>query len=317
METGRELFVKFLRGEPLSRPAFIPLIRGLPARVDGISREKMNADPTLWANSLKKTVELFGLDGVVAGLDFTLMAEACGCKVIWANDRPEVLPAPGGICEKPEETTRMKNALEAARRVFQVCRSERACVAAITGPVTLASQLFGREEGADRIGEVKTLVVRITEAFCQIRPDVIIFMEGRPLALNEVGLPHRRIYNTLKNIVSHYDVCAGLYLQGYTTQSLGGFSQLKMDIYVLGPSLDNNLPPTSEVWALSADALGVGLSLPVDDIHKARQIIHEAEELCSSKGGRGFFLTSFGPLTRDIDLDALHQLVSEIRQVRL
>lgn len=317
METGRELFVKFLRGEPLSRPAFIPLIRGLPARVDGISREKMNADPTLWANSLKKTVELFGFDGVVAGMDFTLMAEACGCEVIWANDRPEVLPAPGDLCEKPEETTRMKNVLEAARRVFQVCRSERACVAAITGPVTLASQLFGRVGGADRIGEVKTLVGRITEAFCQIRPDVIIFMEGRPLALNEVNLSHRRIYNTLKNIGSYYDVHAGLYLQGYPTLDMVGFSQLKMDTYVLGPSLNNNLPPTSEVWALGADALGVGLSLPVDDIHRTRQIIHEAEDVYRSKGGRGFFLTSFGPLTRDIDLDALHQLVSEIRQIRL
>lgn len=65
------------------------------------------------------------------------------------------------------------------------------------------------------------------------------------------------------------------------------------------------------------DALGVGLSLPVDDMHRARQIIHEAEDLYRSKGDRGFFFTSLGPLTRDIDLETLHQLVSEIRQVRL
>lgn len=38
METGRELFVNFMRGNPLSRPAFVPLIRGLAAKVGGTAQ---------------------------------------------------------------------------------------------------------------------------------------------------------------------------------------------------------------------------------------------------------------------------------------
>ena len=55
MATGQELFSRFLKGEPMARPAFVPMVRGLPARVDGLPMETLTADPTLWANSLVKT----------------------------------------------------------------------------------------------------------------------------------------------------------------------------------------------------------------------------------------------------------------------
>lgn len=317
MATGRELFIKLLRGEPLSRPAYVPLVRGLAARVGGLSRETLNSDPTLWANSLMKTAELLDLDGVVIGFDFTLMAEACGCKVIWKNDRPVILAPSAGLCETPEENGRMKNALEAAKRVFQVCRDQRACVSSITGPMTLATQLFGHEEGAKHLGESKQLVVRVAEAFCQTRPDVLIFMEGRPLALTELNLTHRRIYNTLKNIASYYNLPAALYLQGYQPQNLAQFSSLRMDIYILGPSIDRNLPPLSEIWALGVGALGVGLSLPLDDLEKAKEIISEGLSLYKTQGKQSFFFTSFGPVTRDVDIETLQQLIKEISRIRL
>ena len=96
MITGRELFIKFLNDEPLPRPAFVPMIRGLLSRVEGIPMEKLMNDPTLWANSLVKTYKLFRFDGVVVGLDFTLMAEACGCGIVWEDDRPRMLPPSKG-----------------------------------------------------------------------------------------------------------------------------------------------------------------------------------------------------------------------------
>jgi hypothetical protein len=317
METGRTLFSRFLKGEPLSRPPFVPLVRGLPARVDGTPFETITLDPTLWANSLNKTTDLFGFDGVVSGFFFSLLAEACGCTLEWEQDRPVVRAPSGPLTEAPEESPRMKSALDAAERVFSVCRTEKACVAAMTGPVTLASQLFGREDGPKRIGEVKHLVVRVTEAFCQTRPDVVIFMEGRPLALADVGLPHRRIYNTLKNILDYYNISAGLYLQGYQAGNLTRFSALKMNLYVLGPSLEGALPPIPDLVDLAADTLGVGLGLPLDDFDKAKQIIEEGLEIYRSRGGRGVFFTSFGPVTRDANLDALHQLVEAIHGLNL
>ncbi|MGB6066969.1 MAG: uroporphyrinogen decarboxylase family protein [Desulfomonilaceae bacterium] len=279
METGRLLFTNFLKGEPLSRPPFVPLVRGLPARVDSMPFEALTSDPTLWANSLLKTSELFGFDAVVAGFHFSFMAEACGCRIVWEQDRPVVLPSESGtLHEDPELRGYMKNALEVTSRAFQMCRSERACIAAMTGPVTLSSQVFGRNDGPTRVGEVKHLVLRVTEAFCRTRPDVLIFMEGRPLALAELTPAHRRTYQTLKNVLSHYNVRAGLYLQGYRPDNLKALSALKMDLYVLGPSLDGSLPGISELLELGGDALGLGLGLPLNDFERSKKIIEEGKD---------------------------------------
>lgn len=312
MESGRELFSKFLNREPLSRPAFVPMVRGLLSRVEGMPMETLTSDPALWANSLMKTTKLFGFDGAVAGLDFSLMAEACGCGITWKNDRPLVMPPKGGLSENPEKRGRMRHALEATRRLFEICRPNLACVAALTGPVTLASQLFGREKGSDHIGAVKQLVVQMAEVLCKTGPDALIFLEGRPLALADLNAGHRRVYNTLKNIISYYNVSAGLYLEGYRSKSLAHFAKLKMDVYILGPSLNKNLPPLSEMWNLGEDAVGVGLGLPLDDPGKAKQIIHEGLRLSRERIGRGFFLTSFGPATREVSPEILHELVNEI-----
>lgn len=317
METGRQLFSSFLKGERFSRPPFVPLTRGLLARIGGIALEEITSDPTLWANSLQKTIELFDFEGIVAGFHETFMAEACGCRVLWENDRPASLVRSADICQAPEESGRMKNAIEAAKRVFQVCRHERACVAALTGPVTLATQLFGKEQGLEHITDIKPLIVRVTEAFCQTRPDALMFMEEHPLALAEINSKHRRIYNTIKNISAYYTIPMGLYLQGYRPQNLERFSQLKMDFYILGPSIDNGMVDLSELWDLGQGSLGVGINLPLNNIERARDMIRQGLDLYQAKGGSGFFFTSHGPVTRDVNLETLHQVTKEIRLVRL
>ena len=272
METGRALFNKFLNDEPLPRPVFVPMIRGLLSRVENMPMEQLMNDPALWANALVKTHKLFRFDGVVVGLDFTLMAEACGCGISWENDRPVASPPKNGLYDKPEDTGRMKLALETAARVFEVSRKEQACIAALTGPLTLADMLFGRGKGADHLGEIKQLMVQVTEAFCKTGPDVLIFTEGRSLGSAEINLSHKKIYNTLKNITDYYDVKAGLYVQKYDPARVDRFKGLKMDLYVLGPTADGSMPDVSRVWDLGEGALGVGLGLPLNDLEHGTQI---------------------------------------------
>ncbi len=317
MDSGRELFNRFRRGQTMSRPAFVPLIRGLAAKVGGVAAQPMHADPTLWANSLDKTANLLNLDGVVAGFDMTLLAEGCGCAVEWVDDRPVVHPPQGPLNPDPSQAGRMKHALEAARRVFQVCQQTRACVAAVTGPATLASQLFSPEAAAARLAEVKPLAVRATEAFCQMRPDVIIFLEGRALAQEGPTPAQRRLYNTLKNVAAYYDVLSGLYLQNYRAGDLPRLAALNLDIYVLGPPLEGGLPPLEGLWELAQGAVGVGVGLPTDDLPAAREVIRLGLELYAKRGRRGLFFTSLGSLTREASLETLRQLIGEINQVRL
>lgn len=317
MKTGRRHPASFLKGEPISQPAFVPLIWGVLERVSGVSLDELTADPTLWANAFQKTVDLFGVEGMVVGFNFHLMAEACGCGIAQENGRPLELIPPADLCQTPEESRCMKHTLETAKRVFQVCRNERACVAALTGPVTLAGQLFGQEQGAKRIGEIKPLLVRVTEAFCQIQPDAVMFMEDRPLALSDITLEHRRIYNTLKNITHYYNTTIGLYLQGYQLKDLDRFSKLNMDFYIPGPSQDNRMPDLSHVWELGHEAIAVGVGLPLDDLEKAKSIIREGVDHYQTKGRPGVFFTSHGPVSRDVDLNMFRQIIQEIQQVRL
>lgn len=317
MDTGRKLFSHFLHGEPMARPAFVPFIRGVLARVAGSPFQELTSDPTLWTGALQKTADLFDLDGVVVGFDFSLMAEAFGCKLAWEDDRPGALMPAAEVCQAPQEQGRMKHSLEAAKRFFKVCQNERACLIALTGPVTLAAQVFGEEQGPDRAADLKQLVVQVIETLCQTRPDAVLFMEEDPLALTEVNLSHRRIYNTLKNIAAHYTIPVGLYLEGYQPQTVNQFAKLKMDYYVLGPAADSAMPVLSDLFNLAESTLGVGIGLPLDDLDKTKEIINQGKGLYQAGGGPGFFFTSHGPVTRDVDLDLLHQVTREIRQVTL
>jgi hypothetical protein len=312
MDTGRDRFTKFLSGEPADRPAFVPLIQGLVARTEGILRQTLTHDPTLWANSLMKAAALFDFDAVVAGYDFSLLAEACGCKISWEEDRPVVCGLPEAFNENPETCGSLQHALEATKRVFDTCRKERGCVAALTGPATLARQLYG-EDWLGRIGDVKAHILPVLEAYCTTRPDALIFIEGYPLNQGNLSIKHRKIYNTLKNITSYYGIPAGLYLEGYPPEDVQQFSALQMDIYILGPSATHTAASLPEMVALSAEALGFGLGLPLDDVEKAHQIIAQGGELHAQHGGGRFFFTSLGPLTRDVNLDTLHELIGRIK----
>lgn len=317
MPTGRELIQCFLEGLPMSRPAFVPLVRGLAARVGGVKAKVFTSDPTAWANLLVKTVELFNLDGVVAGLDFTILAEACGCPVEWRDDRPRIAGPAEVICPEPEEAGRLKVVLEKARRVFEITRAERACVAAMTGPVTLAAQLFGREEGPSRLKEIKGLAVKAAEAFCVTRPDVLIFLEGRALAQDKIGIAQRKIYNTIRNLAAHYDIPVGLFLHGYGLELPTGLADLNMDFHVLGASESGGPPSRTVLNELADRGLGIGVGLPLGDHAAAQEAMTQGVELYRAQSGRGVFFTSLGPATREANLDSIRQLVKEIYRVRL
>ena len=160
-------------------------------------------------------------------------------------------------------------------------------------------------------------MVRVTEAFCATRPDVLIFLEGRALAQEKIGLPQRKIYNTLRNLAAHYDIPVGMFLRNYGEDVPPGLELLKMDFHVLGLSLDGGLPPRRSLERLAGQGLGLGIGLPMDDLDAAREMIALGMELYRAQSGRGFFFTSLGPATREADLETVHQLVKEISRVRL
>ncbi|OGR14379.1 MAG: hypothetical protein A2097_10715 [Desulfobacula sp. GWF2_41_7] len=317
MESGRERFKLFLNQSPLFRPVFIPFIRGLLSRIEDRPMETLTADPALWANSLEKATRLFGFDGVVAGLDASLAARACGCRMEWREDRPVVLPLQGSPDETPDQSRPMQLGLEVTKRLFQICQKDMACISALTGPYTLAEQLFGKAPSQKHMDGIKPLLVRMTKAYCETRPDVLMFMEGEALTLTGIGVQHRRIYNTLKNIANYYNIPVGLYLQDYRSDSIHSVSSLNMDMYIAGPCADQHPLMPSTVWDLGRGTLGLGIGLPLDDLETAKEILCQGAALYRDKPGHGVFFTSMGPVTRENNLETIHALVNEISNLIL
>ncbi len=312
MKTGRELFNELLDRSPLSRPVFLPHIRGLLSRVENRSMEILTSDPGLWTNSLLKTTRLFGFDGVVAGFEASVIAQACGCGMSWEADRPVGIMLQGDLTASPGQSPFLELGLEMGRRLFEVSRQNSACVALLPGPYTLADQVFGYWQGEDHMADIKPVMVEITEAFCKISPDILIFSEGKSLPLNDIGASHRRVFNTLRNIAAYYNIPVGLFLQDYQAAHVVNCVKLGLDIYIPGPDSNGFLPLPSKVWDLGKNALGLGLSLPLHDLDASRKIIIEAMALYRNKPDHGIFFTGQGPVTREIAMDNLHILVNEI-----
>lgn len=311
MQSGREHFNDFLNNEPLSRPVFIPFIGNLLSRIEDESMETLTQDPSLWANSLVKATQLFGFDGIVTGFDSNIAAMACGCEVFWENDKPELIPIQREFNPEPQKSPPMKLALEVSKRSFSVCRKNITCMTSLTGPYTLAAQL-NLENSNVNINKIKQLMVPMTEACCETKPDALIFMEGASLSLAKIETSHRRLYNTLKNIASYYNIPTGLYIEDYQPETVSELAKLNMDMYILGPSLSKDLSLTSELWRLGQDTKGLGLGLPLDDIEKSKKLIEKGLELYRENPEHGLFFTSSGAAERDIDLDDLHALVGKI-----
>ncbi len=316
MSSGRDIFQKFLGGEPLPRPAYVPLLRGITARVGGVGQRELTSDPTLWANSLAKTADLFDLDGVVAGFHFSLLAEACGCPLRWADDRPAMGDPPASLQGAPLECGRLPGALEAARRIFEVVRQQRGCVAAVNGPLTLADQIFPNGGAEAGLAALKPVLVAVYEEFCKIRPDVLLLMERGPLVAQPLPPAYKRLYFTLNKIAAYYNVASALYVQDYRPAQIDDLAGLKMDVYILGPDHAGQAPPLEDQWRLAKGSLGIGLGLPLDDPAQCQEVLAHGGRAFGREPERNFFFTSLGPVRRDHDPQAQLELVKQIRQMR-
>jgi hypothetical protein len=120
----------------------------------------------------------------------------------------------------------------------------------------------------------------------------------------------------LKNVASYYNIVPALYIEGYAPHALAAFSAMKMSLNIPGPSANRELPLPSALWDLNMNASGIALSVPIDDIDKAREIIQQGLDFYLKKGKPGFF-TSYGPLAGSVHLETVHQLVREIKNTRL
>ena len=92
MAGGREVFLNALQGRPADRPAFLPLVNRLAAKLAGCSLQEMQSDAGLWTGGLTAAAKLLGADALAVAYDPTLTAEGLGAPIAWKNG----LPRPAG-----------------------------------------------------------------------------------------------------------------------------------------------------------------------------------------------------------------------------
>lgn len=148
--------------------------------------------------------------------------------------------------------------------------------------------------------KARDAVVRVVESFCQSRPRPAVLPGG---ALPGLGPPDCCPSPDLPNLqkrglLLQYPVA--LYLQDYQPQDVAQFSELRMEVYILGPPLDGGPVPLEALWDLGGDAGGVGVSLPLGDLEAARERIRQWLDLLRAQGGRNFFWTGSEPPSQGV-----------------
>lgn len=305
MITPRQAMDGYLSGRA-ARPVLAPFVERLSARIAGTSYQAMCADAGNYTAALSKTANLLALDAVVVGADDTLLAEALGATIIWRDGRPEISAPPSALADEPATQARLKIAIEAASRLFQVTRGAQGCIAAMTGPATLATQLYGQAGMADGLSALKPALVSVAEAYCKTRPDILLLVETHGvLSATEARL--RRTLSAIKNVASYYDVRLGIYAASYVAADLAAFSA---DVFVLGSN--ENLMKEA-VMALGEASSTVGLALPVGSGDCLHVVQHVRGAL---KGGSNFLLTSSGDIAADADIERLRNELSQLRELR-
>ena len=309
MPHGRELFSHFLSGHAMSRPVMMPFLDALAASISGASYAAMINAPAVWSGALMKSAELLGADGIIAGYDPAIVAEALGATISWREGQPEITAPANELSEDFLASPRLVSAIETIRRIASGAGRRLACIAAVVGPQTLARQVFGIDGMETGIKQLKPHLAAIAEALLKTQPDLLMLVERLSPDSGGVSPGAARIYNTLRNLAAHYNVPTAVYAAGYVTDTLHQVSALKMDVYILGRDLHGHDPDLATALALGADSIGTGIGIRLDDTARAGAIIEAAMAACHS--GHHLLLTSLETVDKGADLQSVRSMLNK------
>jgi uroporphyrinogen decarboxylase len=154
----------------------------------------MLTDPTQLSKALKNAQSLYNYDAVTCVFDPSLEAEACGCPVIWGDDYdiPSVSAHPAGDLAEISRIDitdiatrgRLPVVVEAAKRLKIALGRRVAIVGVVTGPLTLAGSLIGRdiiealderqEEAQSLVAVAARVAVEVCKAYCSLELDGVM-----------------------------------------------------------------------------------------------------------------------------------------------
>lgn len=270
----------------------LPLVDSLLARVEGKPYEHIIASPGDWTAALLKTMDLLQTDGIIAGCDNAILAQAMGTP---AN---EPLQHPGLVA-----------AIETVKRLAAPAGRSYACVAGMAGPGKLASQLFPHGEIEAAMRAIKKHYMTVAESYLKTQPDMLLLFEQIGGTDGSASSATARLYSTLRNQAAYYNVPLAVYFEGYQTDHLEQLSSLKPEITILGRDIHGEEPGLALALQITHQPAGIGINL--EDVEHAAGIVREASSAC--REGHNLLLTSLGSPGMDIDLNSLRSVFRDCK----
>jgi uroporphyrinogen-III decarboxylase len=238
----------------LARLPFVPWVFRHAARLEQVPLARMYADPTQYVKCLQNARKLYGYDAVISGYDPSLEAELAGLPVRWAGDygTPSTDSRPGYDLARLDainvlgagRTGRFGTVIESLRRISTVSGSSLALAAVVSGPLTLAANLTGRDPVEDVDQAIKAVeaaagfLLRVVQTYCQLELDVIAFMERPVAVLPGPRLPWlQSVLAPILNSVRFYNAASVLLPGDVSRDGLDGLIDLGFDGIVV-PDID-------------------------------------------------------------------------------
>ena len=318
--TSKQLVRRLFEGAELPRPPVIPWVFSHAARLEQVPLRRMYAEPTQYVRCLQSARKLYGYDAIIGGFDPSIEAEIAGCPLAWSGEYevPLARPQPGfdfsrlgGIdVEGAAKKGRFGTVVESLRRVNAVLGQSVGLAAVITGPLSLAAALIGKDmvkELAERpeaaAGEVEAaagLVLKLAQVYCQLELDIIVIADRLVTLLPaERGPWLRSLFSPLVNTVRFYNA--------YTVL-LPGMASETSALVELG--FDGIVAPVDTKTTRCV----LGKAIPIEVLRsKPPEFRDWLKASLTAMAGPGVFLTSDGEVPADTPPDNLHLLMNTIR----
>jgi len=306
---SRAVFDDLLAGRTGVRPAWIPLLETLAARLAGTDHDGLGADAGLWSAGLLQAGELLGADALVVGAHWLPAA------------RVRAAPSPAGGDAPPGEAdlsapradaqagTRQAMAAETVRRLGASARRQFGIVAALAGPMAFAARCCPDAPAEEAWPQVRAAHAALAEAALKARPDVLMLFEsldGVPAPLPRLW---RRAHATLGKLAGYYDVPVALYVQAGAPAAVAALGELGLPLYLLG--LTDEAGVMEAACQLAGNGAAVAVPLPVASGPRARATLEAVLE--ARRAGARLCLTTAGPVAADEDLTALRTVAMDLR----
>ena len=327
--TPKKLVRGVFESVDLPRLPFVPWIFSHAARLEQITVRNMFADPTQYSKCLQNARRLYGYDAITGSFDPSLELEICGYSINWRDDfeAPVVIPDPDFDfsrlknidVESAGKTGRFGTVIESLRRINMVSGKNIALAAIVSGPLTLAAALTGRDltqdfskdpgQAANAVETAAACILRIVQVYCKIQLDIIAIADRLIPTLPITYVAQlQSILSPIVNTIRFYNAFSVLLPGNATRGRLSDIMDLGFDAITVDKML---IEDWKDIRGIRPCVLGQAIP--------SRLLVSGGEELNNylegflpQKGETGVFLTTDWEVPSDTPPENFHQVMDKI-----